>query len=159
MTRAEPDGGGRVARTRVLIVDDEAPLRAVIREVLERAGYVPAEAINGLEALAQAAALRPDVILLEVRMRGLDGYEVCRRLKANPETRQIPVLFVTGMEDDELYHLATEAGAVAYLTKPFHLETLPAVIEAALATAEGQPAAQARAEAMDPDRSERVERG
>ncbi len=126
-------------RKRVLIVDDEAPLRAVIREVLERANYEPAEAVNGLEALAKAEALRPDVILLEVRMRGIDGYEVCRRLKANATIGHIPVVFVTGVEEDDLYHLAEEAGAVACVTKPFHLESLPAVIAAALATA-GHPA-------------------
>lgn len=127
-----------LARKRVLIVDDEASPRAVIREVLQRFGYESAEAGDGLDGLAKAEAVRPDVILLEGRMRGLDGYEVCRRLKANTRTQHIPVIFVTGVEDDELYALADEVGAVASLTKPFHFETLVAVIEAALTNAEPQ---------------------
>ncbi len=127
-----------MARKCVLIVDDEAAPRAVIREVLQRAGCEPAEAVDGTEGLAKAESLRPDLILLEGRMRGLDGYEVCRRLKANPKTSHIPVIFVTGVEDDELYRLADEVGAAAYITKPFHLETLLTVIAAALASAERQ---------------------
>ena len=127
-----------MAGKRVLIVDDEASPRAVIREVLQRSGYEPAEAEGGLEGLAKAEAVRPDIILLEGRMRVLDGYEVCRPLKANTRTQHIPVIFVTGVEDDELYALADEVGAVASITKPFHLETLVAVIDAALASAERQ---------------------
>jgi two-component system cell cycle response regulator len=125
-----------MARKRVLIVDDEAPPRAVIRELLQRYGYEPAEAGDGLEGLAKAETLPPDVILLEGRMRGLDGYEVCRRLKANPRTQHIPVIFVTGVDEDELYALADEVGAAAFITKPFHLETLVAVIAAALTNRE-----------------------
>ncbi len=136
-----------MARKRVLIVDDEASPRAVIREILQRSGYESAEAGDGLEALAKAETVHPDVILLEGRMRGLDGYEVCRRLKANTRTQHIPVIFVTGVEDDELYALADEVGAVASITKPFHLETLVAVIEAALTNAEPT----ARSEGMKAD--------
>jgi DNA-binding response OmpR family regulator len=137
-----------MARKRVLIVDDEASPRAVIREVLQRYGYEPAEAGDGLEGLAKAEAIRPDVILLEGRMRGLDGYEVCRRLKANTRTQHIPVIFVTGVDDDELYALADEVGAVASITKPFHLETLVAVIAAALTNVKSPPEPTARSEGI-----------
>jgi CheY-like chemotaxis protein len=140
-----------MARQRVLIVDDEASPRAVIREVLQRYGYEPVEAGDGLEGLATAEAVRPDVILLEGRMRGLDGYEVCRRLKANPRTQHIPVIFVTGADEDELYALADEAGAVAFIAKPFHLETLVAVIAAALTSAEPPADPTARAEGIRAD--------
>ncbi len=141
-----------MARKRVLIVDDEANIRTAIREVLERSGYEPAEAAGGGEGLAKAEGLRPDVILLEGRMRGLDGYEVCRRLKANSKTQHIPVVFVTGVEDDALYRLADEAGAVAYITKPFHFETLVAVIIAALANAAPQAEPRANTGGTDADR-------
>jgi CheY-like chemotaxis protein len=128
-----------MARKRVLIVDDEPNVRRVIREVLERSGYAAVEAGDGAEGLAKAVDLCPDVILLEVRIAGSDGYEVCRCLKANAITRHIPVIFVTGfvtgMEDAE-FGFALEAGAVAYLTKPFHLETLVTVIAAAIADAD-----------------------
>lgn len=130
---------GIMAKKRVLIVDDDPNVRRVIREVLERAGYEPVEAGDGTDGLAIAEDLRPDVILLEVRIAGYDGYEVCRNLQANALTRHIPVIFVTGfvagVEDAE-YRAAREAGAVAYITKPFHLETLVAVIAAAIADAE-----------------------
>jgi DNA-binding response OmpR family regulator len=143
--------GEALARKRVLIVDDEASPRAVIREVLLRSGYESAEARDGLEGLAKAEAVRPDVILLEGRMRGLDGYEVCRRLKANTQTQHIPVIFVTGVEDDELYALAHEVGAVASITKPFHFETLVTVIKAALTNAEPPAEPTARSEGMKAD--------
>lgn len=128
-----------MARERVLIVDDDPHVRRVIREVLVRSSYEPVEAVDAPEGLAKAADLRPAVILLEVRMGGVDGYAVCRQLKANTITRHIPVIFVTGFlagEEDEEYRCAREAGAVAYITKPFHLETLAAVIAAAIADAE-----------------------
>ncbi len=129
------------AGKRVLIVDDNASVRAAIREILHIAGYETSEATDGTEGLARAERLRPDVVLLDVWMWGLDGFEVCRRLKANPATRHIPVVFLTGVEDDMLYSRAEEAGAVACMLKPFHLETFLAVIQAALAKAESQPRA------------------
>ncbi len=125
-----------MAKKRVLIMDDDAGLRAGIRAVLEPAGYAIVEAADGPEGLAKAESLRPDVILLDVLMPGLDGYEVCQRLKANPPTSHIAVIFVTAVKDDAVHQLAMEAGAAAYITKPFHIETLPAIIEAALAKAD-----------------------
>jgi CheY-like chemotaxis protein len=125
-----------MARKRVLIVEDEADTRLAIREILEGSGYVPVEAASGAEGLAKAGALLTDIILLDVRMPDLDGYEVCRRLKANPATALIPVIFLTGAMDDKLNRLAYEAGGVACLTKPFRVEALVAVIESTIASAE-----------------------
>ena len=136
----------------VLIMDDNDSLRAGIREILERAGYAVAEAADGREGLAKAESLRPDVLLLDVLMPELDGCEVCQRLKTNPPTAHIAVIFVTAVNDDAVHQLAIEAGAAAYITKPFHLETLPAVIEAALAKTDRQPEAKARPGEMDTDR-------
>ncbi len=127
-----------MAGKRVLIVDDEATLRTGLREFLEWSGYVPAEAADGTEGLAKAERLRPHVILLDVRMPGIDGLEVCRRLKANPKTRPIPVVILIGVEDDKEGRLAYAAGAVACLSKPFRLNALVAVIEAAIASAARQ---------------------
>lgn len=78
------------------------------------------------------------MILLDVVMPGLDGYEVCQGLKGNPATANIAVIFVTAVQDEAVQQLAIEAGAAAYITKPFPLDTLPAVTEAALAKAERQ---------------------
>ncbi len=100
-----------MAKRRVLIVDDEALSRALLRDTLQAAGYEPLEASDGTEGLAKAASLRPDVILLDVLMPGLDGFEVCQRLKANPATTPIPVIFVTMVQDTTLNRRAYQAGA------------------------------------------------
>ncbi len=124
-----------MARQCVLIVDDEPGLRSAVREILQSAGYEPMEAADGTGGLAKAASLRPALILLDVRMPDLDGYEVCRQLKANPLTAPIPVVFLTAVEDSALNHRAFEAGAAACLTKPFRAEALLAVVEASVASA------------------------
>ena len=125
-----------MARKRVLIVEDEADTRAMIGEMIGRAGYEPADAADGTEGLAKAESFRPHVILLDVRMPGLDGYEVCQGLKENPKTKTIPVIFVTAVQDDALNRLAYQAGAVACITQPFRPEALVAIIKAAIASAE-----------------------
>lgn len=102
---------------KILVVDDEAMNLQVLRDMLSGT-YALVYAKNGLQALDTARRHRPDLILLDVMMPDLDGYEVCRRLKADPALRHIPVIFVTAMdaEDDEMKGF--EAGAVDYLTKP-----------------------------------------
>ncbi len=120
---------------RILIVEDDQSLQQALREMLGLLGYEVLEAVDGAQGLARAATLQPDVILLDVRMPGMDGYEVCRRLKGDLATSAIPVVFLTAVEDRALNRLAYEAGAVACVTKPFRREALLAVIEAALASA------------------------
>ena len=127
-----------MAKKRVLIVEDDTTTRTTIRELLTGAGFEPVEAGDGTEGLAKAEDIRPDVILLDVHMPGLDGYEVCQGLKENPKTKNIPVIFLTAVQDDALNRLAYQSGAVACLTKPFRLEALVAVIEAAIASADRQ---------------------
>jgi CheY-like chemotaxis protein len=127
-----------MAKKRVLIVDDESDARTMIREMLANSGYEPCEALDGIEGLAKAEVLLPNVILLDVRMPGIDGFEVCQGLKENPATKTIPVIFVTAVQGSELNRLAYKVGGVACLTKPFRQEALVAVIEAALASAEGK---------------------
>ncbi len=119
---------------RVLIVDDEPALREALRAGLELAGHEVHEATDGAEGLAKATPLRPDVIILDVRMPGLDGYAVCRRLKANPAMQRIPVIFLTGVDDAGLHCRVREAGGTACLTKPFGLPALTALIKQVLDT-------------------------
>lgn len=127
-----------MAKKQVLIVEDEAVSRSVIREIVESCGYTAAEAVDGTDGLAKAERMHPDVILLDVRMPGLDGFEVCRGLKENPETKTIPVIFVTGMQDASLSHLAFQAGGVACVTKPVRPEALVAILGSVLASVERQ---------------------
>jgi CheY-like chemotaxis protein len=96
----------------VLIVDDEPVGRETLEALLLAEGYQLAFAANGPEALAQAAALNPDVILLDVMMPGMDGFEVCRRLRASPAVAEVPVIFDARLR-------GIEAGADDFVIKPY----------------------------------------
>lgn len=109
-----------VEKQRVLIVDDVLEHLQVLTEIL-RDEFAVMVAKDGSKALSLAvAAPRPDIILLDVMMPGMDGYEVCLWLKADPRTANIPVLFVTSLADDEDEARGLALGAVDYITKPFH---------------------------------------
>ena len=109
------------AKGEILIVDDQAPVLDLVGNILAKHGYQPRTASSGPQALEQIHAHRPDLVLLDVTMPGMDGYEVCRRLKADPRTHDIPVLFVSAMGEaaDKLKGFA--AGGVDYITKPFQI--------------------------------------
>ncbi|MGH9464996.1 MAG: HD-GYP domain-containing protein [Thermoanaerobaculia bacterium] len=103
----------------VLIVDDEESVREALRLVLAGDGYRLAFASDGLEGLEAATRLKPDLILLDVRMPGLDGFEVCRRLRADPAVAEVPVVIVTVLADRQSRLTAIEAGADEFLSRPF----------------------------------------
>jgi len=127
-----------VAEVKVLVVDDDHLHCRMVRDMLEAVGYAVIEAIDGVEGLEKAGAIHPDAILLDLMMPGIDGYEVCRGLKGNPETSGIPVIFVTSSPDLSLERLAYTAGAIACIRKPLRREALVAVIDAALKTVGGK---------------------
>ncbi len=102
----------------VLVVDDEPRNRTLLRDLLESHGYSVEEAANGLEGLQLASRCRPDVILLDVMMPRLDGFEVCRQLKAARETMPVPVLMVTSLSDRVERLQGIRAGANDFVTKP-----------------------------------------
>jgi formate hydrogenlyase transcriptional activator len=108
----------------VLIVDDEPLNVDLLEQELGAAGYRTLGATSGEEALAAAAKRQPDLILLDVMMTGIDGYETCQRLKAGEATRAIPVIFLTALTDTFEKVRAFRAGAVDYVTKPFETEEL-----------------------------------
>jgi two-component system, sensor histidine kinase and response regulator len=103
---------------RVLIVDDQEPNRLLLRDLLEGQGHEVIEATGGAEALQQVAEAAPDVVLLDVSMPGMDGFEVCRRIKADRVTAPIPVLLVTALNQRDQRLLGIGAGANDYITKP-----------------------------------------
>ncbi len=112
----------------VLIVDDTPTNLEVLQEVLANANYEVLVAIDGESAIEQVNYARPDIILLDVMMPGLDGFETCRRLKDNPETNSIPVIFMTALSETSDKVRGFETGAVDYITKPFqHSEVLARV--------------------------------
>ncbi len=114
---------------RILVVDDQPANIEIVAEIFEDTFEV-LFATDGEKALDLASTGRPDLILLDVMMPGLDGYEVCRRLKDNPATHAIPVIFVTAMNDEANETKGFELGAVDYIAKPF----LPAVVRARVQT-------------------------
>lgn len=117
----------------LLIVDDTPANLSVLVETLGAAGYQLMVAEDGEEALAQTLRIQPDLILLDVMMPGIDGFETCRRLKARPETRDIPVLFMTALNETGDKVKAFAAGAVDYIAKPIEHEEALARIRTHLA--------------------------
>jgi DNA-binding response OmpR family regulator/DNA-binding CsgD family transcriptional regulator len=102
----------------VLIVDDVPDNVSLLHDAMEQAGYTVLIALDGQSALQRANQALPDVILLDARMPGMDGFEVARRLKADAETSHIPLIFMTGLTETEHIEAALAAGGVDYVTKP-----------------------------------------
>jgi putative two-component system response regulator len=103
----------------VLIVDDEYAGRETLQSVLEGEGYQLEMAENGMQALEKAKKLLPDVILLDVMMPGMTGFEVCQRIRSDPEIAEIPIIVLTALDDRESLLTALKAGADDFISKPF----------------------------------------
>lgn len=110
----------------ILIVDDTPKNLGVLFDYLDTAGYRVLVNTQGQSALSTAAQVMPDLVLLDVQMPGMDGYEVCRALKDNERTRHIPVIFVSALNEVFDKVRAFEAGGVDYITKPFQVEEVSA---------------------------------
>ena len=119
----------------VLIVDDVPENLALLSDALERAGYKVLVAMDGISALERMQRMRPDVVLLDAMMPGLDGFETCRRMKAMPAIADIPVLFMTALTESEHVVEGFAAGGIDYVTKPIHPEEVLARVAAHLRTA------------------------
>ncbi len=119
-------------KPRILVADDDDGLRQLLRLILSREGFEVIEADSGEQALALAAAVDPALILLDVMMPGMDGYDVCRHLKDDQRTGDVPVVFVSAAEDvvrrNDLYKL----GAAACIQKPFGPRDLVTRIKAVM---------------------------
>jgi DNA-binding response OmpR family regulator len=121
---------GVAARGRVLVVEDEPDVATLLRHHLTREGYEVVIATSGPEALRRARELRPDVVLLDIMVPELDGWEVCRRLRQEPATLGIPVIMVTGRVGEADKVRGFEAGVDDYVTKPFSARELVARVRA-----------------------------
>ncbi|QSA97414.1 response regulator transcription factor [Methylococcus sp. EFPC2] len=119
----------------VMIVDDAPGNLALLSDALQEAGYRVLIATDGISALEQLAYATPDIILLDGIMPGMDGFETCRRLKLNPATRRIPILFMTALSDLDNLLRGFNEGAVDYIVKPFRNEEVLARVGAQLTQA------------------------
>jgi len=114
---------------KILVVDDEEEVRASLREFLEDRGYGICEAADGEEALAKTFTEKPHMILLDLRLPKVDGYQVCQTLKGNPITSSIPIIMVTALSATPQKVKGIEHGADDYVSKPFDLEELAARVK------------------------------
>jgi CheY-like chemotaxis protein len=117
---------------KVLVVDDEALLRAILQDGLEAAGHQAIVADSGRIALEIAKIDRPDCVLLDVMMPGMDGYETCAAFKADPDLAPIPIILVSATTDLRVVDRAEEVGAAGVLPKPIPFEQLQHAVSLAL---------------------------
>ncbi|NTV29518.1 MAG: response regulator [Candidatus Omnitrophica bacterium] len=105
---------------KILVIDDEKMLHTMLKSIFASYGFEVISAFTGEEGLVEAVAKKPDLVILDVLMPGIKGREVCKRLKADPVTRDIPVLFLTAKDSEEDVQAELEAGAVGHVTKPIN---------------------------------------
>ena len=119
------DTPDQFAGARVLIIEDEGTQRLLTRDCLEDAGFRVEEACDGKDGLEKIKALQPDIVLLDVMMPGMDGFQVCEQIRSDPVIHHTPVIIVTGREDIEDIKKGFSAGASDFLTKPLNWNLLP----------------------------------
>ncbi len=113
----------------ILIVDDVPANLQILCSILEREGYKVRPVTSGKLALQVVEKMKPDLILLDIMMQGMDGFEVCRKLKENPDLAEIPVVFISALNDTSDIVKALNSGGVDYITKPFHAEEVIARVK------------------------------
>ena len=115
---------GKTRQRRVLVVDDDPVARMLASQALAEMGFVPEEAADGREALERIEADPPDVVILDLEMPGLSGFDTCEAIRASERTRELPVLITTGFTDGETIDRAYRAGATDFLKKPIDFSIL-----------------------------------
>jgi CheY-like chemotaxis protein len=119
-----PVFGTNFTGARILIVDDDAAIRDVLLRILTKSGYLVTTAVDGFDAGIKVSEFKPELILMDLMMPGMDGVESCRRIKDNPNTSDIMVLMITGFDTPENREKAKQAGADGYLPKPVGKDVL-----------------------------------
>jgi twitching motility two-component system response regulator PilH len=104
----------------VLVVEDSITQRKMISELLKKKGLQVSEASNGSEALQKVQTDRPDLVLMDIVMPEMNGYELCRRIKSNPQTQKLPVVMCSAKSEEFDRYWGMKQGADAYISKPFH---------------------------------------
>lgn len=113
----------------VMVVDDSVTLREMIADLLKGRGLNVTVASDGVEALEQIKANRPDLVVLDIVMPRMNGYEVCRRLKSDPKTQNLPVVMCSSKSEEFDRYWGMKQGADAYIAKPFHPQELVGTIK------------------------------
>ena len=117
---------------KILIAEDERDIRELVNFSLQFGGFAVVQAANGAEAVEQAQKELPDLILMDVRMPKMTGYEACRQMKSMPELRDIPVVFLSAKGQESEIQTGLEAGAEEYILKPFAPDELVKQVQAVL---------------------------
>ncbi len=117
---------------KILIAEDERDIRELVNFSLQFGGFTVVQAANGAEAVTQAQKELPDLILMDVRMPKMTGYEACRQMKSMPELRDIPVVFLSAKGQETEIQTGLEAGAEEYILKPFAPDELVKQVQAVL---------------------------
>jgi len=112
--------------SRILIVDDVETNRFILRDIMQELGHQPVLTESGVQALKMVQRMKPDLIILDIAMPEMDGYEVCKELKSNPETKDIPIIFISAFDDPQDIVQGFSMGGEDYITKPF----MPEVVKA-----------------------------
>jgi twitching motility two-component system response regulator PilH len=118
----------------ILIVDDSVTLREMVSGILKNNGLTVVEASNGLEAKERIEASLPDLVITDLIMPGMNGYELCRWLKNNPSSKNIPVVMCTSKNEEFDRYWGMKQGADAYIAKPFHIPELVETVKQLLRT-------------------------
>lgn len=126
----------KMCKKRILVVEDHEDNRRILRDLLGSCGFEMLEAMTGIDGVTMAARHRPDLILMDIQLPEIDGYEATRRIKADPDLRAIPIIAVTSYALSGDDTIAYEAGCSAYVTKPFSPRKLLATIKEQLAMSE-----------------------
>jgi CheY-like chemotaxis protein len=118
----------------ILIVEDEPKNMTLTRDMLKISGYETIEAVDGRQGVEKAKSAKPNLILMDIMMPKMDGYAACREIKADPATKNIPVIMLTAVGYDLNKRLAKQMGADGYVTKPFSRQQLVDAISLLLGT-------------------------
>ncbi|HEY9846179.1 MAG TPA: response regulator [Candidatus Caenarcaniphilales bacterium] len=113
----------------ILVVEDSTTQRAMISDLLQKSGLHVTSVPDGIEALEQIKQRRPDLVLLDVVMPRMNGYEVCRRLKADPSTHKLPIILCSSKAEEFDRYWGIKQGADAYITKPFQPKELVGTVK------------------------------
>jgi CheY-like chemotaxis protein len=123
-----------MAGEKILVADDSTQIRMMVRGALEGRGYVIVEAVDGADALQKAIDAQPDLVLLDLTMPELDGFEVLQFMKSRPDTTDIKVMMLTSSAETSNQQYGYTLGAIGYIVKPFATEQLQTAVDRALSS-------------------------